>query len=143
MKVIFPFFLSAFISICLSLALKSDNTLTVVITNIKSYEGELEIGIFQDSNEYPQEGSQMYKLRIPVSKDSLEVEFPNLTDGEYAIVLFHDINNDSICNMNFIGYPKEPYGFSNNKRPFFRTPSFNATKFSVTEDKKIYIKLIR
>lgn len=143
MKVFLPYILSAFIGIYTSLDFKNDNTLTVVITNIKQIDGTIEIGIFQDSEEFPQEGSQIYKLRIPVSRDSLEVEFPNLTDGEYAIVLFHDINNDGLCNMNFIGYPKEPYGFSNNKRPFFRTPSFNATKFNITEDRKIYIKLIR
>jgi uncharacterized protein (DUF2141 family) len=142
MKVILPFLMSVFMSFSTSSSFRVDNTLTVVISNIKTIEGDIEIGIFQDSDDFPHEGSQMYKLRIPVTQDSIEVVFPDLRDGDYAIVLFHDINNDGLCNMNFIGYPKEPYGFSNNKRPFFRTPSFNATKFNVTGDKKIYIKLI-
>jgi len=46
----------------------------------------------------------------------------DLPKGEYAISVFQDEDFDKECNIGFLGFPKENYGFSNNYRPRFRAP---------------------
>ena len=46
--------------------------------------------------------------------------------GNYAITLFHDENNNMELDTNFLGIPKEPYGFSNNAKSPFGPPGFQA-----------------
>ncbi len=44
--------------------------------------------------------------------------------GRYSIKAFHDENNNSKLDTNFLGMPTERYGFSNNARGRFGPPSF-------------------
>ena len=39
--------------------------------------------------------------------------FSSVPSGEYAMVVFHDVNDNGIVDHNFIGFPKEALGFSN------------------------------
>ena len=52
-----------------------------------------------------------------------------------------DENNNGILDKNFLGIPKEGYGFSTN--PFvFGTPDFDDAKFELNSDKSIDIEMI-
>jgi len=68
--------------------------------------------------------------------------FKDLPDGEYAVAIFHDKNSDKICNTNFLGIPKEGYGFSKNFKPRLSSPSFNDCKIDLNSNMSITIKLI-
>jgi uncharacterized protein (DUF2141 family) len=76
--------------------------------------------------------------------DANEVKYTvqDMPPGDYAIAIYHDANTDGQCNSNFLGVPTECYGFSNNVKPFLSAPSFNATKFSLTKDRLLTIKLL-
>ena len=43
--------------------------------------------------------------------------------------MFHDLNENDIHDINFLGIPKEPYGFSNNAKALFSAPDFEKTLF--------------
>jgi len=60
---------------------------------------------------------------------SIEVTIENIPPGEYAISIFHDENDNGKLDTNFIGIPKEPYGFSNNPVIKLRPPTFMEAKF--------------
>jgi uncharacterized protein (DUF2141 family) len=49
--------------------------------------------------------------------------------GSYAIVAFHDENHDGEFNQNWLGMPKEGFGFSDDpstlKKPAFSDSRFN------------------
>lgn len=49
--------------------------------------------------------------------------------GEYAITLFVDFNGNKKIDKNFLGIPKEPYGFSNNVIGNMSAPTFDQAKF--------------
>lgn len=116
--------------------------LKVTIPNIEVVQGTIQIGLYNNADNFPKEEME-YKLVI-VKVDAKEVSytFQNLPQGEYAVALFHDENKDDICNRNFFGIPKEGYGFSNNIKPIISAPSFNETKFELNESKLVTIALI-
>ena len=81
-----------------------------------------------------------YTIKINESTETIIIS--DLPKGEYAISLYHDENSDNECNRNFLGIPKEGYGFSNNVKPKFSAPTFEDCKFSLSSDRTIDIKLI-
>ncbi|MDR0612870.1 MAG: DUF2141 domain-containing protein, partial [Dysgonamonadaceae bacterium] len=68
-----------------------------------------------------------------VTDTSLEfsVELP---EGEYAISVYHDENDNNKLDTGVFGIPTEGYGFSNNVKGFMGPPSFKESKFSLTKD---------
>jgi len=57
----------------------------------------------------------------------------NVINGEYAAVVVHDSNGNGKMDHNFIGMPKEQFGFSNNFTPFLSPPKFKDCSFKVQE----------
>ena len=60
--------------------------------------------------------------------------------GTYAIGVYIDENDNEKLDTNFLGIPKEQYGFSNNARAF-GIPKFEAASFSLNTYKKVQIML--
>ena len=54
-----------------------------------------------------------------------------LPHGEYAIAVFVDLNGNGKMDKNFLGIPKEQYGFSNNVMGKMAAPSFEQAKIEV------------
>ena len=65
----------------------------------------------------------------------------NVPEGIYAIALFIDANKNMKIDKNFLGIPKEQYGFSNNAMGKFSGPSFEQAKFQVKGNSTQNIKL--
>ena len=61
--------------------------------------------------------------------------------GEYAITLFVDFNGNKKIDKNFLGIPKEPYGFSNNVIGNMSAPTFDQAKFLISGPTTQNIKL--
>ena len=57
----------------------------------------------------------------------------------YAFSFFHDLNNNKKLDTNFLGIPKEPYGFSNNKKGRFGPPKFSEASLEI--NKNSYYKI--
>lgn len=116
--------------------------LTVVVTNIKNPEGNIIIGIFNKADSFPKEGKHEKQLVIPIRDNEVTITVNNLPDGEYALAILHDENNNNQCDFNIIGIPKEGVGFSNNFKPRLKAPKFKDVKFSLHNDMTMSIKLI-
>ena len=70
-----------------------------------------------------------------------EVTF-DLPYGNYVIAGIHDLDNNGVLTGNFLGIPKEPFGFSNNKRGNFGPPKWEDVLIKFSEsNKKILINL--
>ena len=66
----------------------------------------------------------------------------DLPFGKYVIAAIHDIDNNGVLTGNFLGIPKEPFGFSNNKRGNLGPPKWEDVLFDFNEkNKKILINL--
>jgi hypothetical protein len=53
------------------------------------------------------------------------------TPGTYAVIVFHDENQDGKLDKNFLGVPQEGYGASNNVRHLMSAPEFEEASFVV------------
>ncbi len=131
-----------FLIFSVSIALEKDKVkLTVIITNINIIKGEIEIGFYNNPDAFPDDGGEYKKLRVKVNEKNMKINI-ELPKGVWAVAIYQDINKDKECNTNFLGIPKEPYGFSNNIKPILSAPSFNKTKFKLYKNKSITINLI-
>lgn len=115
--------------------------LTINVQNIKSFEGEIIIGIFNTEEKFLKDGAAIKNYSIAIDSTTQTIVINDLPKGEYAVSLYHDENSDKECNLNFLGIPKEAYGFSNNIKPKLSAPSFKDCKFMLVEDKVLNIIL--
>ena len=117
-------------------------TLTIEISNVETKEGKLYVGLYTENQEFLNIDRAFMKKIIEAKNDTEELTFDNLEEGSYAVAIFHDINNNGMLDKNFIGFPKEPYAFSNNFKPKFSKPEFDDCNFTVeNEDIKQMIVL--
>ncbi len=123
-------------------AYTQNSTLKVHVTNIEKTNGILQIGIFDKAEDYPIIGKQYRVFRENVVFPIHTFIVNDIPNGDYAITMYLDENKDDVCNVNFFGFPKEGFGFSNNAIPIFSLPSFNKVKFTVNGDTEISIKML-
>ena len=110
--------------------LKDDYNVKVIIKGVRSEKGKLVLAIFKD-----QEG---FKNKKPVKKIELnksesgvsEIEL-NLIPGTYGFSVLDDENENNKMDYNFIGLPKEGFGFSNYYHKGLSKPHFNKFKFEI------------
>jgi len=120
----------------------SRSRLTVKITNIENTEGVIEIGLYNDKEDFPTPNKQYKKVRKKIFSNKLVYTFNDLPKGKYAIAIYHDENKDSKCNRNFFGIPTEAYAFSRNFRPWLSKPDFSDCSVYLDKDKTISIKMV-
>ncbi|MDD5056479.1 MAG: DUF2141 domain-containing protein [Sideroxydans sp.] len=70
-------------------------------------------------------------LKAEASGDATTLIIPDLKPGKYAISAFADKNHNEKLDTNFVGKPKELYGFSNDARHLVGTPDFAEASFDV------------
>ena len=50
---------------------------------------------------------------LSITDSEMNLVFDSIPDGEYAISLLHDENENGDMDLNFIGYPLEGFGLAN------------------------------
>ena len=113
--------------------------LIVNVNKINTIKGHIMLGLYADEASYKQ-GTPVHSARVKVSKNQTKITFAELPEGEYAIKLFQDENDNNKMDMNMMGIPKESYGFSNNGGRFGQ-PKYKEAKFSVKDNTSIEINL--
>ncbi len=101
----------------------------LVVKGIDKIEGEIRIAVFNSEEKYTKD--PVHAVVLPVDSTTIVWEQDSLPYGEYAIAVYHDKNTNGKIDTNFLGIPKEDYGFSNNARGRFGPASWKDSKFSV------------
>ncbi|WP_221394418.1 DUF2141 domain-containing protein [Dyadobacter sp. NIV53] len=116
-------------------------TLQVQITNVKNGNGKIWIALFRPDEKFGTNKPGIAKIISVTSADDQTATF-ELAPGRYALAMYHDLNGNDLMDRNFVGIPKEPYGFSKNFRPRFSAPSFEDCAFELLPGgKTISVKL--
>ena len=119
-------------------------TISVIIKDIKTPKGQILMGIYKDDvsfdKEIPYKKVQAFKTKI--SNGILVVEV-KLEPGKYGISLMDDENFNGKMDYNFIGIPKEGFGFSNYYHTGLTKPKLNSFAFEVLANKntKVEVKM--
>lgn len=127
---------------CLMLFLLQDtNALTITVSGVKDVKGQLCFAVYQEANGFLKVTQAVDTKIIPVNKQNLQLEWDNLQHQRVAIAVFQDLNNNKILDKNKIGFPVEPFGFSNNPKLWFGPPSFQKCSVDITKTPTIHIQL--
>lgn len=116
--------------------------LKVKVSNIDPIEGDIYVAVYNSEESYMDIDLTAFQQIVPVEADIEEIIFEDVPDGEYAVTVFQDLNNNGKLDTKLIGIPKEPYGFSNNARGTMGPPKYDTAKFNVNGDTEIEITLI-
>jgi len=116
--------------------------LSIKISNIQSKGKILYVGIYREGDEFPEFNKYWKNSKATTTSNEMTIEF-DVPYGDYAVAVSHDLNGNGKLDKNLFGYPKEPFGFSNNYKPKLSSPNFSDCKFSYTQQSNsIMIKLI-
>ena len=111
------------------------------VDNVQTSKGgELSAAIFNGNN-FLKTGKELATNVKEVTTPKMVLIFDNLPAGEYAFVAYQDIDRSKTMKTNFIGYPKEPWGISNNPRILFGPPSFGESKVRVSANQTTTVSI--
>lgn len=110
-------------------------TIEVTVNDIRNANGQLLISLYTPNDNFPLEPSESYSVeKNELIGTTITHRFKVPQSGRYAVVLLDDENRNNDMDYNFLGIPKEGYGFSNNAKPRgLSSPKFEAAAFDVNE----------
>lgn len=115
--------------------------LTVVVHGLENSDGKVFVGLFDAPEGFPKTEYAFTGKAVEIDAAAAHCTFDGLKDGSYAVAVFHDENGNGKFDRNFIGMPKEGYGFSNHARASFGPPSFAQARFALEGNRTITIEM--
>lgn len=82
---------------------------------------------------FPSKRKPIIERSAKATSEGTTISFPNLTEGTYAVTIYHDENGDHELDTNFFGIPKEGLGVSNNAKGSMGPPSFKDAAIQVSD----------
>lgn len=113
----------------------SETTLVIHFHNIRGEEGNMLISMYDAPKQFPYQPKWKYMIsKTRLIEQDNRFTIKDVNSGKYALAIFDDENCDTVMQKNFLGIPKEGYGFSNNPKPSIKgAPSFEDCTFSIAE----------
>ena len=125
--------LLAALPICLAAAQAVAGDLTIEVSGITPDRGKVYIAVYDRPNTFPS-GRQLVGQVLVAQERHLTVRFSSLPPGRYAAAAFQDFNGNGKLDKNFLGIPKEPYGFSQEARGSMGPPTFAEAAVTLDPD---------
>ena len=118
--------------------MSSKDTLTINAGNFKSDSGQAVVMLFRKEDDLP--AKPFMKTTGTIHNLKSVILFADIPFGEYAAILLHDENSNGMVDHSWLGFPKEPLGFSNGWELtlFSGMPSFAHLVFEFSKQKLEY-----
>lgn len=124
------------------LFLQETGTIIIELETLKNHKGAILITLFSDEDGFPDEWEKAFRSEIvPITAELREIRLEDIPHGTYSLAVVHDENENMKLDTNFLGIPREGYGFSNNAKGRFGPPRFSDTLFTLESD--TYVHQIR
>ena len=107
--------------------------LIVVVSDLEGDKGAVMLALLDSLEMFDAGDAAFRQASVPVQDGKATVVIGDLPFGTYAIKVYHDENENSKLDTNFVGFPTEPFGFSNDSMGQFGPPSFDEAKFEFSE----------
>jgi uncharacterized protein (DUF2141 family) len=88
-----------------------ESALIIRASGFKHVRGHAIAKVFQPGDNVVRHGR--WQTSAVIRHGRAVFQFPGLAAGSYAVVVFHDENDNGEIDHNAIGFPREPLGFSN------------------------------
>ena len=100
----------------------------IEINNLKNDDGQVLLELNDAEKNFIKGVSQ------EIVNNQCIITITDLSPGKYTFKYFHDENSNKKMDMNWVGIPKEGFGFSNNAKGTFGPPSHGKMIFELTRD---------
>ncbi|MEE9360963.1 MAG: DUF2141 domain-containing protein [Cellulophaga sp.] len=110
---------------------KDGINITITIDNVLNDNGKVLLSLH--SSDTFMKGKGIKSLESTIIDGKINVTFKNVAQGEYAILVLHDENENNQMDFESNGMPKESYGMSGNIMTM-GPPTFADAKFHVTNE---------
>ncbi|MGK0495475.1 MAG: hypothetical protein ACJAU2_001866 [Maribacter sp.] len=119
----------------------AQHTLRLTITGVGSSQGKISAALYTDQKTFLKFDAVFKAVSEKAEKGVTNLVVKDIPDGDYAVAVFHDKNENGKLDTNMLGIPKEPVAFSNAKMKMFGPPKFDECAFSITKDIQVSITL--
>lgn len=110
-------------------------TLRIHVDGLRNSVGVVGAAIFSSPSGWPEDMTKaLHHWPTPIAPGAHEATavMENLPPGDYGVVAIHDENKNHKLDRNFIGIPKEGFGFANNPHIGLSAPPYQAAIVHVT-----------
>lgn len=110
-------------------------TLRIHVDGLRNSTGVVGAAIFKSPDGWPEDMNKaLHHWPTPIAAGAREATavMENLPPGDYGVVAIHDENRNHKLDRNFIGIPKEGFGFANNPHVGLSAPPYKAGIVHVT-----------
>lgn len=135
--------ISLIVLLTVNSALFAQHNFSVEVSGVEPGKGPVFFGLYDKEKGFLDNESQIATAKVKATENKVVYTFKNLPDGDYAIAVYQDLNNNGKCDKNMIGYPTEGFGFSQNYKPRLSAPSFDQVKIAINQYAKTNIVLIK
>jgi uncharacterized protein (DUF2141 family) len=119
-----------------------NSSLTATISPVRNKKGHMGCALFSSPEGFPESRTAAVRQRwLTIDGKSLECTFDRLPPGVYAFAIFQDENDNGLFDSDFLGFPKEPWGTSNNVNHRMRAPSFEESRVDLETGTSIHLKV--
>ncbi|MEI9994994.1 MAG: DUF2141 domain-containing protein [Rhizomicrobium sp.] len=105
--------------------------LTIHVLKVSPRGGDVRVALYNSQTYALDNADPVADAVVPAHPGETVVTLAGVKPGIYAVKLFQDFNRNGQFDMSWIGLPLEKYGFSNDARPTFSEPPFEATRFEL------------
>lgn len=115
-------------------------TIIIELDKIENQKGSIQISLYNNEDGFPDDYKKAFFYKTyPITPELNKITIEDIPYGTYALAILHDENDNFKLDTNFLGIPKEGYGFSNNVKGMFGPPSFNRAKFEMNENESFHL----
>lgn len=106
-------------------------TLKIHVTGFRNQKGQAGGAVYASPAGWPED------LKLAVVHGGFSIENGQATEvfqippGRYGVVVIHDENRNHKLDRNFLGIPKEGFGFANNPHVMLSAPAFQTASVEV------------
>lgn len=122
--------LTAVMMLSASITSTKKQSVTATLVNVSTDSGKVSFALYDKAN-FMRQPLQSKNGKIVNGKST--VTFENLAPGDYAIICFHDKNDNDAMDFEPNGMPMEDYGVTNNIMNF-GPPKYEDAKFTVSDE---------
>ena len=102
--------------------------LEVTVTGIKEIRGSVRVAIYDSADTFRK--IPHLTLVLPVESDTLSFTVDELSIGNFAVMLYQDIDDNGKLKTNLVGMPREPWSGSFNGRIPIGPPKWKHVVFA-------------
>ena len=105
--------------------------LTVNVSNISQARGTIQVAVYGSEADFRK--TPLRGMREPATVGTVKIVVSDLPAGDYAVMVFQDLDGNDKLDTNLLGMPKEPWGGSLQGKSVFGAPGWSDAVFKLSQ----------